>query len=79
MIQKVIKVGNSIGFILPQAVRQDLDIKAGDTVLVEKRGREYVITSSKKKVAGGVDVKFMKMVDEFMEKHHDVLTELARR
>ena len=79
MIQKVIKVGNSVGLLIPAAMKQDLAIGAGDSVQIEKRGKDYVISSSKKKIAGGVDAKFMKMVDEFMDKHHDVLAELARR
>ena len=79
MLQKVIQIGNSIGLILPQPVRQDLAIKAGDIIQIEKRGKDYVLASSKKKIAGGVDVKFMKMVDEFIEEHHDVLEELARK
>lgn len=79
MIQKVIKVGNSIGLLIPAVMKQDLGVGAGDSVQIEKRGKEYVISSSKKKLAGGVDAKFMKMVDEFMGKHQDVLAELARR
>lgn len=79
MLQKVIQIGNSLGLILPQKVREELGIKIGDDVTLEKKGQDYVISVSDKKIAGGVDAKFMQMADEFIEDHKDVLQELAKR
>lgn len=79
MLQKIIQIGNSLGLILPQKVREELGINIGDNVTLEKNGQDYLISASKQKVAGGVDAKFMRMVDEFAEEHKDVLQELANR
>lgn len=79
MLQKIIQIGNSLGLILPQKVREELNIKIGDNITLEKKGHDYVISAPKQKVAGGVDAKFMQMVDEFVDEHKDVLQELANR
>ncbi len=78
MLQKVIKIGNSIGVTLPQAFRQEVGIKIGDKVdIKEKNGK--IILSPAKKSTSGVDAKFMKIVDKFMNEHEDVLAELSKR
>ena len=71
MIQQTIQIGNSVGVVIPKNILIEKNIKVGDKVQVE-------IKSIKKSV-GGVDVKFMKMVDEFIEEHKDVLEQLAKR
>lgn len=78
MEQKVITIGNSVGVIIPQALRDG--IKPGDNIIIKKDKNKWVISlPSKRKISGGVDVKFMKMVDEFITEHEDVLQELAKR
>lgn len=79
MEQKLIQIGNSAGVIIPQELRREIGVKPGDKVIVQKKGSQIVISSAKKRLAGGVDSKFMKMVDEFIDEHEDVLTELAKR
>lgn len=78
MEQKVIKVGNSLGIIIPQKVLNTVGIKQGDTVIVKDDNKNISI-SPVKTLAGGVDVHFMKVVDEFIEEHKDVLQELSQR
>lgn len=78
MEQTVITIGNSSGIIIPKKVMQTADIKSGDTVLVEAKGGKITLEPVKK-VHGGVDPKFMKMVDEFIEGHKDVLVALSKR
>lgn len=78
MEQKVIQIGNSAGIILPQTIRQQMRVGIGDKITIDKAGDEYILSQSKKKNAKGVDAKFVKIVDEFMEEHKDVLEELAR-
>ncbi|HVF69209.1 MAG TPA: AbrB/MazE/SpoVT family DNA-binding domain-containing protein [Xanthomonadales bacterium] len=78
MQQKVIKVGNSAGFILPQSIRQQTGLNPGDKVNIEASNKNVVI-SPVKTPSHGVDVKFMKIVDEFINDHDDVLRELAER
>lgn len=71
MIQQTIQIGNSVGVIIPRNVLKEKNIKLGDTV-------EFDIKSVKPKTTD-VDVRFMKMVDEFVEDHKDVLQKLATR
>ncbi|KKQ75413.1 MAG: hypothetical protein US96_C0011G0011 [Candidatus Woesebacteria bacterium GW2011_GWB1_38_5b] len=71
MIQQTIQIGNSVGVIIPKNVLEENKIKVGDKVQVDVK--------PVKKSVGGVDAKFMKMADEFIEEHKDVLQALANR
>ena len=71
MIQQTIQIGNSVGVIIPSNIIKEKNIKVGDKVQLEIKPL--------KKIVGGVDVKFMKMVDEFIEEHKDVLEQLAHK
>lgn len=79
MVQKLIPIGNSVGIIIPQIFRQEAGLKPGDEVEVKLKGSDVVLSKSKKKLTGGVNAKFVKMVEEFIDEHEDVLKELARR
>ena len=78
MEQTVINIGNSAGIILPQRILKSKGIKVGDKVMVDDKGKNISI-SPVKNIAGGVDDKFMKMADGFIEEHKDVLQALANR
>jgi len=71
MVQQAIQVGNSIGVIIPKNVLEEKGIKVGDRLQIDVKPIN--------KSVGGVDAKFMKMVDEFIEEHKDVLEQLAHR
>jgi len=71
MVQQTIQIGNSVGVIIPKNVLKEKNIKVGDKIEIDVK--------SVKKVAGEVDVKFMKMVDEFVKDHKDVLATLSNR
>ena len=71
MIQQAIQIGNSIGVIIPKNILEEKNIKVGDKIQVDVK--------PVKKNVGGVDAKFMKMADEFIEEHKDVLQALANR
>lgn len=82
MEQKVIQIGNSIGAVIPQLLNQDTVVQPGDVLKVERKGDQFILSPVKKKkknLAYGVNAKFMKMVDEFINEHEDVLKELAHR
>lgn len=79
MQQKIIQIGNSSGIILPQSIRQHAGLRLGDRVKIDSKGQDIIISSIKKKKVGGVNPKFMKMVDEFINDHEDVLRELAKK
>lgn len=71
MVQQLISIGNSIGVIIPKNVLNEKNIKVGDKVEVDIKPI--------KPQAPGVDAEFMKMADEFIEEHKDVLQALANR
>lgn len=79
MEQTVIKVGNSVGVVIPVNLREQNDIKSGGKVVLKQVKEGILITPSRKQLAGDVDVKFAKMVDEFISEHEDVLKELAHK
>ncbi len=71
MVQQLISIGNSVGVIIPKNVLKEKNIKIGDKVELDIK--------PVKPAATGVDAKFMKMADEFVEEHKDVLKALANR
>ncbi len=79
MMQKLIQIGNSVGIIIPQVFRNEAGLKPGDKVEVKLKGNDVVLSRSKRELSGGVNAKFMKIVDEFITEHEDVLNELAKR
>ncbi len=79
MEQTAITIGNSVGVVIPQPIRTKIGLNSGDKVFVETKGEQIVLTKSKKRIAGEVDVKFMKMLDEFINDHEDALRELSKR
>ena len=81
MQQTVVRIGNSIGAIIPQVLNSDTLVKPGDKIRVNRKGNTFLLSPVKKerKLAHGVNGKFMKMADEFIEEHKDVLQELANR
>lgn len=78
MEQTVITIGNSAGIIIPQKILKSVGISSGDRVLVQEKAGKITLAPTKKEI-GGVDPKFMKMVDDFIESHKDVLAALSKR
>lgn len=79
MLQTMIQIGHSVGIILPKTVREEVGFKVGDKVVIEKKNDKIILSPAKRKLSAGVNVKFMKMVDDFTTEHQDVLEELAKR
>ena len=79
MQQKVIQVGNSVGVVIPSVIRKQNGLRPGSKVTVKQISAGILIAPSKKQLAGNVDAKFAKIVDEFITQHEDVLKELANR
>jgi len=77
LIQTLYKNGNSVAVTIPRQYLEELNLKEGSEVVVEKQGKELRISSKNKALAPDVDAKFMKMVDEFVTDHEDVLKALA--
>lgn len=79
LTQKLYRSGNSIAVTIPKKYLEQLNLKEGGLVVVKKKGRELVVTPEAKTVATGVDPKFARMVDEFINEHEDVLQELSQK
>lgn len=78
-MRKVFRNGNSLAVTVPKAYAHQLSIRAGSEVEWEKTAEGLTLTPQKKIKATGIDVKFAKMVDEFIDEHKDVLQELSKR
>jgi len=81
MNQTVIKIGNSVGIILPAGLREENGIQIGDKVSLNQGNQKgkILISTIQKKRKTPVSAKFAQMVDEFMTDHEDVLQKLAQR
>lgn len=63
---------------IPKEYLKSLGLRDGSQVVVRQRGKELVVAPKKITKPNGVNSKFMKMVDEFMNEHEDVLEQLAK-
>jgi len=79
LIQTLYKNGNSVAVTIPRQFLDELNLKEGSEVVVEKKGDELRILSKTKTLAVDIDPKFMQMVDEFVADHEDVLKVLANK
>jgi len=80
MTQTIFRAGNSNVVAIPKSISEDLGLQKGSKVRVGQKGESIVISPVKKiDQSHGVNHKFMKMVDEFMNEHADVLEKLAKR
>lgn len=79
LTQKLYKNGNSVAVTIPKDYLKALNLRDGSLVVVKKQAQGVVITPKAKTLAKEVDSKFMKMVDEFVNEHQDVLQKLATK
>ncbi len=79
-MQKVFKNGNSLAVTVPKVYAQELNIEPGSSVAWKKSKGGLLLKSAKKRaLPEGITPEFVKMVNEFMDEHDDVLRELAKR
>lgn len=83
MIQKIIKVGNSIAVTLPKAIVEETGFTAGDQVEITTSKKPFgVLLQPHKKILrekSGITPEFVRSVDEFIETYRPALEELAHR
>lgn len=77
--QKLYRNGNSVAVTIPKQLLEKLELREGSEVVLENEGKEITLSSKSTKFAPDVDAEFMKMVEDFANKHDDVLRELAKR
>ncbi len=81
MIRRLFKTGHSIVLSLPKEVLDDLGIKDGEEVSLEldREQRRVIISPVEKPFAiAGVDEKFARQVEEFIQQYRPALEELAK-
>ena len=80
MEQKVIKIGNSLGILIPSKVIKKLKLHQGQVLNLELYEREKTLALRiDKNMAYGVTPEFIGFLKEFSDRYSDALTELARR
>lgn len=79
LTQKLYRNGNSVAVTIPKEYLKELNLKAGAEVVVSRKNDSLNISPAHKNLASDVDLKFAKMVDEFISEHKDVLLKLANR
>ncbi len=78
MTQKIIKVGNSLGIVIPKDLALQVGIKAGNEVFVEKDPNGMSIVVNKNKVFdSSITPDFLKIVGNINKKYGPALSELA--
>lgn len=73
------KNGNSLAVTVPKTYAHELSIRDGSQVEWKKTSQGLTLIPQRKIKATGVDSKFAKMVDEFINAHKDVLQKLSQK
>ena len=77
--QKLYKTGNSVAITIPKQLLEELNLKEGSEVVLEKKGDNIAFISRNAKLASDVTPEFMKMVNDFIDRNEDMLKELSKR
>lgn len=78
MLQKVIKVGNSLAVTMPSEFVKQSGLKSGDKILVETSMSTLTMTTDLQ-AETGLTPEFDKSVRDFIKKYRPALEELARK
>ncbi|MBI2196175.1 AbrB/MazE/SpoVT family DNA-binding domain-containing protein [Candidatus Daviesbacteria bacterium] len=78
-MRKVFKNGNSLAVTVPKTYAHQLSIRDGSKVEWKETKEGLLLKPVKRIQLSGIDQKFAKMVEEFMNEHEDVLQELSHR
>lgn len=76
---KVFKNGHSLAVTVPKIFAHQLNIKSGSEIEWKKTNSGLLFSTALKVKNKGIDQKFAKIVEEFIDEHEDVLKELAKR
>lgn len=81
MIRRLFKTGNSIVLSLPKEVLETLHLADGENISLEldRDQHRLILTPVQKTIPmPGVDEKFARQVDEFIQTYRSALEELAK-
>ena len=79
MAQKMVKIGNSIGVVVPKAVLERTGITIHDSVEIVDEGKGRLVLQKVRKNAGNggaIDPKVVAWTDAFIEKNKELLERL---
>lgn len=82
MHRKLCSIGNSQGVSIPHEIIKKLNLSVGsevDITLDESSERIIIEPVKKRKYPKGIDREFVLQVNEFIEKYHHALKELAKK
>jgi len=80
MLQKVIKVGNSVAITLPKDFLNNAGIKAGDSVHVDvDKSTDVMVVSTKENPLKGLSVDIAQWAAKFIKNNLQALEELANK
>ena len=84
MSQKVIKIGNSVGVVIPQNLRNKLGVKLGSEVIVEESIDKSSINirirkKGSKKSSSSITPNFLELVKRVNKRYGPAFRELAKR
>ncbi|MFP4539960.1 MAG: AbrB/MazE/SpoVT family DNA-binding domain-containing protein [Candidatus Paceibacterota bacterium] len=74
MAQKIIKIGKSQGVTIPKKVLEEMNLKAGDRVVVEHNRKSGTLSV---KPVGKPDKEFLEWTDSFIKEYRPALEKLA--
>lgn len=74
--QKLTKIGNSVGIVLPNSLLKSLNLHNGQQVYIQQIQDKAVITTSE---TSGVSPIFLKIAEELGNKYSQVFKELATK
>lgn len=81
MQRRLFKTGNSVVLSLPKEVLEELGLSDGESVslTIDRESRRLIVTPVVESfAAAGVDEKFVRQVNEFIEQYRTALDELAK-
>lgn len=81
MAQKVIRIGNSTGVIIPKALLEDAGLKPGSQVVIEKEANGILIVREKGKTRKKTSItpEFLDIIDKVNRQYGVALKKLAQK
>lgn len=77
MQSKVVRIGNSLGVILPRKTTRELEIKKGDLLTMGVSAKRRTITLSKGEIVD-IDEEVVRRVESFSKQYEKDLRRLAQ-
>jgi antitoxin MazE len=81
MYRRLFKTGNSVVISLPKEILADLGVEDGESVNLEfdREQKRVIITAIEKPITiAGINEKFARQIDEFIQEYRPALDELAK-